>query len=177
MGCIYSLIKDIEHNGQQVNATVITLKKHSTWFLARKHRGVSVTALLLLLLSFAACVLFGSGIVFSQPCFVKARLNADFSCQGKPSRAIMPASQNEAQTGCDLTLCWMWRGWCVISERAAERCSSAVADRQRKVIMERRKFYYKEIDLWNIVGVSLTPFGSKEKGSAITVQVTGTQTE
>lgn len=39
---------------------------------------------------------------------ISSALNADYSCHGKSSRAIMPASQREAQAGCDLTLCWIW---------------------------------------------------------------------
>lgn len=38
----------------------------------------------------------------------------------QPSRAITPASQNEAQTSCDLSVCWMQRGWFVISEEAGD---------------------------------------------------------
>ena len=38
----------------------------------------------------------------------------------KPSSQI-PASQNEAQTGCDLTLCGMWRGWSIISETGEKK--------------------------------------------------------
>lgn len=39
---------------------------------------------------------------------ISSALNADYSCHGKSSRAIMPASKHEAQAGRDLTLCWIW---------------------------------------------------------------------
>ena len=53
---------------------------------------------------------------------------------------------------CDLTLCSMW-GWGVISKKAVGHVCSAVAGRERKEIMERRKLFNKEIDLRNMIDV------------------------
>lgn len=57
-------------------------------------------------------------------CLVKSQIKCTLALlRGKPSRAISPASQSEAQTGCDLTLCSTWRGRRVISEWRGKRRS------------------------------------------------------